>query len=359
MTIHTFLKNVKSIISFIKDNGFDIFLNVIFAISIISVFFLIFLIISPLLASSFPIENGAVSDDQLLQKVIKGYISFFLSIQNALLTSNSSIHSEAEINYGLNGDAFGVINPFIAFLAAILTFIAFLTQYMANRKMLQDNRKQQAERQFYEMLRINQINVENIQIPQVDERFIVKGHEAFRILNKEFRYIYENTKKGKNKKDDFNRAYEIFFFGQERLTDNEKKEINEIGCRQSIIPTLVFAQGHVYQFDHYYRHFYCMVRFIANSKIFSSEEKFDFLRIIRAQTTSDEQVLLLYNWYSGFGNPWENAEIGQHFLSKYQMIHNIFSSSTIFSDDEIFKMFPHASKHDKEQMFENFKPSKV
>ena len=166
MTVHTFLKNVKSIISFIKDNGFDIFLNVIFAISIISVFFLIFLIISPLLASSFPVENGAVSDDQLLQKVIKGYISFFLSIQNALLTSNSSIHSEAEINYGLNGDAFGVINPFIAFLAAILTFIAFLTQYIANRKMLQDNRKQQAERQFYEMLRINQINVENIQIPQ-------------------------------------------------------------------------------------------------------------------------------------------------------------------------------------------------
>lgn len=356
MTVHTFLKNVKSIASFIKDDVFDILLKVIFAISIISAFFLIFLIISPLLASSFPIENGAVSDDSFLQKIIKGYISFFLSVQNALLTSSSSMHSEAEINYGLNGDSFGVINPFIAFLAAILTFIAFLTQFTANRKMLQDNRKQQAERQFYEMLRIHQKNVENIQVSQLNGQSKVKGHEAFQILNKEFKYIYENTKKGKNKKDDFKKAYEIFFFGQERLTDKEKKEINEIGCRQSIIPTLEFAQGHVYQFDHYYRHFYCMVRFIANSKIFSNEEKLDFLRIIRAQTTSDEQVLLLYNWYSDLGKPWENAEIGQYFLSKYQMTHNIFSSSTIFSDDEIFKIFPHASKHDKEHMFENFKP---
>lgn len=101
-----------------------------------------------------------------------------------------------------------------------------------------------------------------------------------------------------------------------------------------------------------------MVRFIANSKLFSDNEKIDFLNIIRAQMTPDEQTLLLYNWHYGLGEKWESSKNNQFFLSKYQMIHNIFPSRCIFSEEEIFAMFSDVPDKVKEKMFEHFKPPK-
>ena len=63
---------------------------------------------------------------------------------------------------GQIGDTFGIMNPFIAIVAAILTFIAFWTQYQANKKMLEKDEKQEVEHQFYEMLRIHKENVNEL-----------------------------------------------------------------------------------------------------------------------------------------------------------------------------------------------------
>ena len=74
--------------------------------------------------------------------------------------------------------------------------------------------------------------------------------------------------------------------------------------------------------------------------------------------TSDEQILLLYNWFAGIdlGGKWENVEHKQYFFSKYQMIHNMFPSNSVFSEREILGMFPHVSDKDKMDMFEHIKP---
>lgn len=359
-TIHIVSRRIKSFASFAYDNVLDLLLKIVFIVSVIFVFFLLLLITSPLFFQGFICENSVLAPIGLiLQKSIKEYLSFFLSIQNTLLTSNSSSYLNSEINYGLNGDAFGVINPFIAFLAAILTFIAFLTQYMANRRMVQDNKKQQIERQFYEMLRIHQENIQNFHILTFDMAYAgfreVKSREVFRILNAEFNHIFQNTTNNNGKEEHFRDVYQIFFFGKNSFSEDLQEELNEIGIKQSIVPPSEFATGHVFLFDHYYRHLYCMVRFIAKSKLFSDNEKKDFLKIIRAQMTPDEQALLLYNWHYGLGKPWEDEGVDQHFFSKYQMIHNIFSSSTIFSEEEIFAMFPNVPDKVKEKMFEHFK----
>ena len=80
------------------------------------------------------------------EHVVETYLSFFHSIGKneviaPVLSSSPTIIDES-VNYGANGDSFGVINPFIALLAAMLTFIAFLVQYNANVKMQRDNKKQ-------------------------------------------------------------------------------------------------------------------------------------------------------------------------------------------------------------------------
>lgn len=247
--------------------------------------------------------------------------------------------------------------PFIAIAAAILTFLAFLIQHQANVQLSNDNKKQQLERQFYEMLRNHQEKIEKMSI--LNGRFHeVRGCEIFRAPNEEFSFIYKNTKDYKRDISSFEYAYKIFFYGKELLPEEEKRKIDEMGYQQLIFLPFEFAKGHIHLFDPYYRRLYCLVRFIANSKFFSEEEKKDYLKLVRAQMTTDEQALLLYNWHYGLGKPWEDAKINQHFLSTYQMIHNIFSSSTIFSEEEIFAMFPNVPDKIKEKMFEHFKPSK-
>ena len=57
---------------------------------------------------------------------------------------------------------YNLMSPFIAILAAILTFMAFWVQFNANQEMLKNNAKQQVERQFYEMLKIHKDNVNEI-----------------------------------------------------------------------------------------------------------------------------------------------------------------------------------------------------
>lgn len=252
--------------------------------------------------------------------------------------------------------------PFIAIAATILTFLAFLIQHQANVQLSNDNKKQQLERQFYEMLRNHQEKIEKMSILKRDPNnggcFEVRGCEIFKVLNEEFSFIYRITKDYKRDIPPFEYAYNIFFFGKEKLPEKDKMKIEELGNQQLIVPPFAFATGHVHLFDPYYRRLYCLVRFIANSNFFSEDEKKDYLKIVRAQMTADEQALLLYNWHYGLGKSWEDAKINQHFLSTYQMIHNIFSSSTIFSEDEIFAMFPNVPNKVKEDMFEHFKPPK-
>lgn len=57
---------------------------------------------------------------------------------------------------------YNLMSPFIAIAAAILTFMAFWTQYQANDKMLKKDEKQEVEHQFFEMLHIHKENVNEL-----------------------------------------------------------------------------------------------------------------------------------------------------------------------------------------------------
>lgn len=61
-----------------------------------------------------------------------------------------------------------------------------------------------------------------------------------------------------------------------------------------------FAEYHSY-LGHYFRHLYHMVRFIKDDKDADDKLKLRLAKILRAQLSSDEQLLLLYNGLSRFG----------------------------------------------------------
>ncbi|MGH1386700.1 putative phage abortive infection protein [Kordia sp.] len=58
----------------------------------------------------------------------------------------------------------GLLNPIVGIAAALLTFMAFYVQYLANQKVQRQLRMQQFESQFYEKVRLHKENVNEISL---------------------------------------------------------------------------------------------------------------------------------------------------------------------------------------------------
>jgi len=66
-----------------------------------------------------------------------------------------------------------------------------------------------------------------------------------------------------------------------------------------------------------------IVKFIVSKpdSFLSYEEKRNYLRILRASLSINEQIFLYYNWLAGYGGRWEDDS--NHFFTEYRMIHNV------------------------------------
>lgn len=279
---------------------------------------------------------------------------------------------------GAIGDTFGIMNPFVAIAAAAITFAAFWTQYQANQEMLKENRKQQTIARFYELLKIHRENVKQFEwvqsiystknsisklINNPEEELIDKnGREIFFYYLIEFTLIYDiigilapNLKN----MEKIQRAYGIFYLGKkdEYLTNDLRNELYlmfaeadkkyfsqgitralkkisrfiESPKTEQVINTLFQHRkfflsqppffGHFEELSNYYRHLFLTVETIANEKNLSFSEKRELLQILQAQLSNREQIMLFYNWFSGYGDNWEEKTTdGNHFFTKYRMI---------------------------------------
>ncbi len=71
--------------------------------------------------------------------------------------------------------------------------------------------------------------------------------------------------------------------------------------------------GHQSILAHYYRLLFNIVKLVAkqDEDFISYGKKRDYLRILRAMLSNHEQVLLFYNWNSGFGSEWEEKDVAK------------------------------------------------
>lgn len=335
---------------------------------------------------------------------------FFLDMSRLLKFSSET---------GPMGDTIGgTLGPFIAVIAAGLTFAAFWVQYDANRQQRKDLAVERFENQFFEMLRLHKENINELTIEGYDfikssksgnngngysayedtvERITKKitGRAVFLSAYYELKWCYNLCKDALKDQviPDKERylikiSYRLFFMGANidlvetvvkdfsddkamieicmkklkatRLTwiqNLEKLTTNPQDVRRAdtdnSIDYLPFS-GHVRTWGHYFRHLYLMVRFIDRQPVYliGYKEKREYLRLLRAQVSSHEQLMLYYNYLSGYGENWENKS--NKFFSKYRMIHNLPFDLTKFSID------PHAEfmeeitaiKLEDEEMFE-------
>lgn len=272
----------------------------------------------------------------------------------------------------------GLLNPLISVFAVFAAGFAFYAQYQANKQVQEQFKIQQFESQFYEMLRLYKESVNEMKITGYDsvtqeklsEKKItetirshntkmIEGRKVFVSMVIELICCYEfleliNDKwKVKYEKNDLLKlAYRILFFGSnsDLIMSNElkiengfikevKKEFKkhrkrhrDSYSRKNVFPGLnkkieLYIKyspftGHENRLGHYYRHLYGTVRFVVDKEkegLIDYKKSRDYLKILRAQMSNDEQLMLYYNYIIGFGRDWEN----EGYLTKYRMLHNL------------------------------------
>ncbi|RAW01559.1 putative phage abortive infection protein [Pseudochryseolinea flava] len=267
---------------------------------------------------------------------------FLISWIPLILTQYSWGFSIGRIDANEIGDAIGgTLGPMVALLASALTFLAFWVQYKANQQQRYDIKVERFENKFYEMLRLHNDTVSEIEIAGRHS-----GRKAFIYLFDEFRFVYRiveheydkwNSRSevhaqvarlsyDKEKLAEF--AYKMFFFGVGEQSDkatmhthnvhtpfyiktrNILKRLQNEYRRQSgngSYVKLIYSSyppidldinyvpfdGHVSKLGHYYRHLYQTVRFINQQE--DLEDTYSFMKTLRAQLSNHEQLLLYYN----------------------------------------------------------------
>lgn len=305
------------------------------------------------------------------------FISFLIFVIIVCFLPSWLVRSSSQFDFtdkGQIGDTIGgIMGPFIAIAASILTFFAFWVQLKANEQQRYDIRIERFENKYYELIKLHRLNVEEIDI---DGR--VKGRKAFPQMISELRqiknlilhetgvdYLLSDEGEDENNAKVLNLAYKIFFFGinygsriqiDHFLNGREKDIYNKVqpllkdiqgsykeyradntvnsngmfeysldkdiqdNWSTLVVDYLPF-EGRVSWLGHYYRLLFQTVSFIDDqpTSFISDNQKIEYLKMLRAQLSNEEQALLYYNAQSDFGNPW----IEKHFFTKYFMLKNL------------------------------------
>ncbi|MVT39386.1 hypothetical protein GO495_02205 [Chitinophaga oryziterrae] len=282
---------------------------------------------------------------------------------------------------GVIGDTYGgLIGPWIALIAAILTFLAFMVQYRANllqreqfeasfraqarqfnqtmseqrdasKKQKKQANRERFESRFFELLRLHKENVNEMDL----RNQLTKGRRCFFSMFAELKMIYAIIEEAKIKTEQetgvtlknvnlLNIAYPAFYYGlaneasylDDFNTEEEAFYKNAVSIRLGLFQSgYSVAQGipefdewyreqdfepcggHSDKLGHYYRHLFQTAEYIRDTSLIGEKEKFNYLKTLRAQLSDHEQLMLFYN-----GTTWFEEEWSQLF-TQYRFIKNV------------------------------------
>ncbi len=283
---------------------------------------------------------------------------FIFSLFAPLLFTKIAVDGKGFSDTGQIGDTIGgLMSPFINLSAVIVTGLAFYMQYRANKLQVQifmdqikateehfeteqqsqimQNKKQQFESQFFEMLRLHKENVNELSIISIITGKYVSKRQAFVTMADEFKIFLSYLKFDNSPfQNEYKTAYDIFFWGwNSDMIDLENLSNSWVRIQNG--PNVTDAEynfsidfrdypGYSSSLGHYFRHLFMMVSFVVNHDIITDyNERMKYLKILRTQLSNHEQIMLFYNWLSsGYGGVWEDND--NRFFTKYKIIHNLW-----------------------------------
>lgn len=199
---------------------------------------------------------------------------------------------------GQVGDVIGgTTAPFIAIVAAYLTFLAFWVQYQYNKKQRHDVEIERFERVLFEMISsqesiTNSLVLELLESNQDTSSKTFEESVLFRQKGRDtFQCIYEYYPIAIRKQTEHKDLYEkVEYQGLRELFMNDSDGL----YHYSQYPV-------VGMFDHYFRHLYWIFKYIRKAEVLNDEAKYMYACIVRSSLSQYELVLLYYNGLSNNG----------------------------------------------------------
>ena len=281
------------------------------------------------------------------------------------ITCGKSNYSIAES--GQFGDTFnGVLGPIIAVLAAVLTFLAFFMQYKANKRQdeqIGEQRKsweiERFEDKLFLMIQLHADNVKEIGIGDSHgKKVFVKMLRELRAIREIIDNIFITEKAQYSREQVLGIAYLAFYYGvgpnstrilikslegicSEEIINRITKTLDTKEMKEKVKAELRFNftpfEGHQSRLGHYYRHLYQTIEFVDSNDKLNPDEKYKYVKTVRAQLSNHEQALLFYNSLSKLGRSWS----AEGLITKYKLIKNLPQS---FIDEkkeiDVKKVYP-------------------
>lgn len=185
-------------------------------------------------------------------------------------------------NTGQIGDTIGgIMGPFVAIAAAILTFLAFWVQFKANEQQRKDITLERFESNLFELIHIQQDITNNLIFVEKkgnNNKVQAQGRDVFQ-------YVYEDYNFGLDSKYDNTPIIVGVKTLMRYQSVNRYTDLKELGC-----------------LDHYFRHLYRVFKYINDSDVIDDTDKYKYACMVRASLSQYELIMLFYNCLSSNGN---------------------------------------------------------
>lgn len=280
---------------------------------------------------------------KIFKRVVLCSLVLILVLLIVLWLWNSTFDMQSTIDY----NAFSSFGGF--FSGVIGTFflvIGTITAYQTFKNQLISQEKQQIESRFFELLKLHQENVNTLK--SIDSN-------VFNIYLNIIRTFYSALGKYSLEKekcwDDeglLKLSYLYFFYGWNELTEDRlgKVGISEIDIEE--LQKYFESQGYNYTPSYkdlgiYFRQLYQTVTYIDNKNILTYQEKYEYIKILRARINVEEQYLLFLNSLVASGLKWELGLSNKNkgFITKYNLIKNIPKGFSWIGSLQPVTKYPH------------------
>lgn len=277
----------------------------------------------------------------------------FLFVFNSTKLTLGPIDTEVWSHYA------GVISGIVGTTFSLVGVLFLIINLSEQRRI---SSRQQVETRFFELVQLHRDNVKEFESKGKTGRTVFieikdEFHELFDLVQKSYTYKDSSKSITEWEKDCVQISYLITFFGVNNSSTNYlKRLVREIitapqsqskferFCLNRLIKrhqqqkkkneqnrnkSYLEYDGHQSRLGHYFRHLFQTVTYINEqpTTLFSYWDKYAYIKTLRAQLSTHEQALFLYNSISPLGYPWELdpeiADENRKLITKYNLVKNL------------------------------------
>jgi len=256
-------------------------------------------------------------------------VMLFIIFDSTYFHFRESINPELAAKFG---DFIG------GFIGTLFGFLSVLILAYSILRQTYENRKNNVKSSFFKMIDYHFKNVEQIELTRPGDKDVIEnGRRGFVAYKIQFRrllqVIYIINKKYEfdlKAHDIASISYMIFYYGADNSWEDFLKEkISCYDCREQLVkeiieishihPEMKLCRTNQTILSAYFRNMYNAIKLIDDEDNFTADEKYELIKIYRAQLSNPELYILFFNIISPFGKKWREKD----YVKKYNLIKNI------------------------------------